>query len=129
MSGRTVKARTDHQHAASQARQLPGQWALAGTYGSSASAKHAANQVRTGDRLPAYRPAGAFRARTEVTQNGADLWVCYVAPSEQHASDFERSLTTGLTESLDDFSHRLATTRSQPFGASPQVSLTKGAGA
>ncbi|WP_406168969.1 hypothetical protein [Streptomyces sp. NBC_00996] len=107
MSGHTVKARTDHQHAAQQARQMPGQWVLAGTYGSGASATSAALQVRTGERLPTYRPAGAFRARTEVTQDGADLWVCYVAPSDQHNRDFRESIASGLTEDLDAYSRRL----------------------
>ncbi|MGV4984559.1 hypothetical protein ACVB8X_14150 [Streptomyces sp. NRAIS4] len=107
MSGLKHRSRSDHQHAARQARQLPGQWVLAGTYASGASATSAALQVRTGERLPAYRPAGAFRARTEVTQDGADLWVCYVAPSEQHVSDFQASISTGLTESFDDYSRRL----------------------
>ncbi|MGW1796871.1 hypothetical protein ACWCQN_12880 [Streptomyces sp. NPDC001984] len=70
---------SDHRHAADQARQMPGQWVLAGTYGSRASAMSAANMVRTGDRLPSYRPAGAFEARPELTQDGCDLWVRYVA--------------------------------------------------
>lgn len=108
MSAAKVGPRVDHQHAARQARQMPGQWVLAGTYRSSASAKQAALQVRTGDRIPAYRPAGTFRARTEVTQDGVDLWVCYVAPTEQHTRDFKASVDSGLTESFDDFSNRLA---------------------
>lgn len=108
MSGRVTRPRADHKHAAQQAREMPGQWVLAGTYASGASATSAALQVRTGERLPAYRPAGAFRARTEVTQDGADLWVCYVAASEQHTNDFRQSVAAGLTESFDDFSRRLA---------------------
>ncbi|MFJ2719428.1 hypothetical protein [Streptomyces sp. NPDC087437] len=82
MSGHVVKARTDHQLAARQARQMPGQWVLAGTYGSRASAVSASRQVRTGELIPSYRPAGAFRARTEVTQDGADLYVQYVPRQE-----------------------------------------------
>ncbi|MGW1001746.1 hypothetical protein [Streptomyces sp. NPDC002520] len=107
MSQTKPRPRADHQHAAQQAREMPGQWVLAGTYASGASATSAALQVRTGERLAAYRPAGAFRARMEVTQDGADLWVCYVAPSEQHTRDFRASLAARMTESLDDFSHRL----------------------
>ncbi len=38
--------RIDHQHAAQQARQMPGQWVLAGTYRSRASAVSAVKQVR-----------------------------------------------------------------------------------
>ncbi|MFJ2004740.1 hypothetical protein [Streptomyces chartreusis] len=101
MSGHVMKARTDHQHAARQARQLPGTWVLAGTYGSRASATSASLQVRTGHRLPSYLPAGSFRARVDVTQDGADLWVCYVA------DDFRESVQAGLTEDLDAFSSRM----------------------
>ncbi|MEU1596162.1 hypothetical protein ABZ468_25715 [Streptomyces sp. NPDC005708] len=80
MSGPVNNARTDHRHAADQARQLPDQWVLAGTYGSTASAKSAARMVRAGDdKLPFYRPAGAFDTRTELTQDGTDLFVRYLA--------------------------------------------------
>ncbi|WP_432169118.1 hypothetical protein [Streptomyces sp. 1222.5] len=79
MSGHSTRTLTDHQAAARQARQLPGQWVLAGLYSSRASAVSAALQVRTGERIPAYLPAGSFEARTEVTQDGADLWVRYIA--------------------------------------------------
>ncbi|MFI5973588.1 hypothetical protein [Streptomyces sp. NPDC051452] len=73
-----MRALTDHQQAARLARQMPGQWVLAGLYSTRASAVSASLQVRTGERIPAYRPAGSFRARTEVTQDGADLYVRYV---------------------------------------------------
>ena len=65
-----------------------------------------ANQVRSGERLPAYRPRGAFEARTELTQEGADLWVRYMAPDGEQ-TDFQKSVTSGLTEDLDAFSRRL----------------------
>ncbi|MFJ9114433.1 hypothetical protein ACIRJO_02670 [Streptomyces sp. NPDC102394] len=100
-----ARPRADHQHAADQARQMPGQWVLAGTYSSGASAQHAVRQVRTGERMPAYRPAGSFQARTELTQDGADLWVCYVA--DPRAADVRESIASGLTEDLDAFSQRL----------------------
>lgn len=96
MSGHTTRARTDHPHAAQQAREMPGRWVLAGTYGSRASAVSATLQVRTGERVPSYRPAGTFEARTELTQDGADLWVRYVG------ADVPR-----LTESFDAYSRRL----------------------
>ncbi|HEY6116154.1 MAG TPA: hypothetical protein VI172_09370 [Candidatus Dormibacteraeota bacterium] len=108
MSRPKARARVDHQHAADQARQMPGQWVLAGTYGSRASAQSAALQVRTGDRAPAYLPAGTFAARTEVTQDGADLWVRYAPRNERAASDFADSIASGLTEDFDAFSRRLA---------------------
>ncbi|MFJ1653454.1 hypothetical protein ACIOC2_19105 [Streptomyces sp. NPDC088337] len=82
MSRLKHRPRADHQHAAQQARQMPGQWVLAGTYGSRASAVSASLQVRTGEKIPAYRPAGTFEARTELTQDGADLWVRYL-PTEK----------------------------------------------
>ena len=85
MSGHIIKALTDHQQAARQARQMPGQWVLSGIYGSWASATSAALQVRTGERIPAYRPAGSFCARTEVTQEGADLWVRFIAEQPEGA--------------------------------------------
>lgn len=107
MSRPKARVRVDHQHAADQARQMPGEWVLAGTYGSRASAQAASNQVRTGDRTPAYLPAGAFEARTEVTQDGADLWVRYAGPAEQPVSDFDASIASGLTEDFDTYSRRL----------------------
>ncbi|MFJ4551034.1 hypothetical protein ACIP4X_17705 [Streptomyces sp. NPDC088817] len=82
MSRLKHRPRADHQHAAQQARQMPGEWVLAATYGSRASAVSASLQVRTGEKIPAYRPAGNFKARTELTQDGADLYVRYVARQE-----------------------------------------------
>lgn len=77
----------DHKLAAQQARELPGQWVLAATYNSSSSAKSAARTIRSGDRLLRfYLPAGTFEARTELTQDGADLFVRYVAGQPQEVS-------------------------------------------
>ncbi|MFI1767470.1 hypothetical protein ACH41H_36225 [Streptomyces sp. NPDC020800] len=78
MSGHITRACTDHQEAARQARQMPGTWVLAGLYGSRASAVSASLQVRTGERIPAYLPAGSFQARTEVTQDGGDLYIRFI---------------------------------------------------
>lgn len=83
---------------------MPDAWVLAATYGSSESARGVAYHVRTGGELPAYRPAGAFEARTELTQDGADLWVRYIA---RQPADFRASVEAGLTEDLDTFSRRL----------------------
>ncbi|MFF3847992.1 hypothetical protein [Streptomyces sp. NPDC002328] len=107
MSRPAARARVDHQHAAQQAREMPGQWVLAGTYGSRASAADAALHVRTGRDLAAYRPAGSFEARPELTQDGADLWVRYVDPAAVTAHDFAASLASGLTEDFAAFSRRL----------------------
>lgn len=77
----------DHRLAVQQARQMPGQWVLAATYNSSASAKSAARTIRSGDRLLRfYLPAGSFEARTELTQDGADLYVCYVGKQDGAAA-------------------------------------------
>lgn len=103
-----MRTHADHQHAAEQARQMPGQWVLAATYASSASAKDTARRVRTGDGLPAYRPASSFQARTQLTQDGADLWVCHGQPVHQPDADFHASIASGLTEDLNAFSARLA---------------------
>jgi hypothetical protein len=100
-----ARPRANHQHAADQARQLPGQWVLAGTYASSHSADGTARRVRTGDLNPAYRPAGAFKARVQLTDDGADLWIRYVGAV---AADFRASIEAGLTEDFDAFSRRLA---------------------
>lgn len=72
MSRPAPRPRVDHQHAAQQARDLPGQWVLVGTYPSTASAVGAASHVRSG-RIAAYQPAGSFEARTELTDDGTDL--------------------------------------------------------
>jgi hypothetical protein len=106
VSGVKGQHRVDHQHAADQARQMAGQWVLAGTYGSRASAVTAAYVVRTG-RMPVYQPAGAFEARPEITQDGADLWVRYPDREADRAADFAASLASGLTEDFDAFSRRL----------------------
>ncbi|GAB2714749.1 hypothetical protein [Streptomyces bullii] len=111
MSGIKGQPRADHRHAADQARQLPGHWVLAGTYGSRASAVSAALQVRTGDRLPAYRPAGAYAADVRLTQDGADLWIRYVDPAALQARDYRESIEGGLTEDLEAFSRRLEAAR------------------
>lgn len=95
----------DHQHAAGQARQMPGQWVLAGTYRSSLSAKSVARAIRAGNRMPYYRPVGAFEARPELTEDGADLWVRYV--DDQARRDFRESIASGLTEDFTAFSRRL----------------------
>jgi hypothetical protein len=109
------RQRPDHQHVADQTRQMPDQWVFAGTYNSSSSAGHAAGVVRnpSDTSLRFYCPAGAFQARTELTDDGADLYVRYVAgltapsPHDNAAHDFRLSVDSGLTEDLAAFSSRL----------------------
>ncbi|MGW6292437.1 hypothetical protein [Streptomyces sp. NPDC055058] len=117
MSGIQGQKRADHALAAATAREMPGQWVLAATYNARATAVSSALQVRTGERLPHYRPAGSFEARYEVTQDGADLYVRYVDGDALRAAGFTASLASGLLESVDDFARRLQaadTTRSTP---------------
>ena len=104
MSGHVKVARADHQVAARQARELPGEWVLAATYGSLASAAATARHVKTGERIPAYRPAGTFEARTELTQDDVDLYVRYIEPT---AVGFRESIGSGLTEDLAAFEARV----------------------
>lgn len=75
-----VHALADHYEAALRARIVTGEWVLAGTYRSSASAKATAHRVPTGTRMPAYRPrpAGAFQARTEPAGADTQVWVRYL---------------------------------------------------
>jgi len=105
MSRLTSTPRADHQHAAEQARQMPGQWVLAGTYRSSLSAKSVTRAIRAGDRMPHYRPVGAFEARTELAEDGADVYVRYV--DDRATRDFRESVASGLVEDLAAFSRRL----------------------
>ncbi|MFI6248985.1 hypothetical protein [Streptomyces sp. NPDC051016] len=112
MSGHVKVGRADHQVAARQARELPGQWVLAATYGSLASAADTARRVPTAERIPAYRPAGTFTARTELTQDGVDLYVRYIG--DQSSSGFRESIAAGLTEDLDAFERRMATAIRRP---------------
>ncbi len=87
MSGVKGVRHADHRLAADQARQMPGQWVLAATYNSGYSAKSAARAIRRGtELLRFYGPAGDFEARTELTQDGADLYVRYVAGQPEEAS-------------------------------------------
>ncbi|WND34008.1 hypothetical protein RI578_06730 [Streptomyces sp. BB1-1-1] len=87
MSGVKGARHANHQLAADQARQVPGQWVLAATYNSSYSAKSAARSIRRGDELLRfYSPVGAFDARTELTQDGADLFVRFLADQPEGAS-------------------------------------------
>lgn len=106
MSGVKGQQRIDHRHAARQARELAGQWVLAGTYSSRASAVSATFLVRTG-RTPAYQPAGTFEARHELSEDGTDLWVRYVDAAAVAAAGFRESIEAGLTESFDSFSSRM----------------------
>lgn len=115
MSRPKARPRVDHQHVADQARQMPEQWVFASTYNSSSSAGHAAARVRNPSdaSMRHYHPPGAFEARTELTDDGADLYVRYVAeaptpgPEDGTTRDFRQSVDSGLTEGFDAFSHRL----------------------
>lgn len=118
MSRPKHRAPTNHQRAAGQARQMPGQWVFAGAYNSRASAAGMARLVRTPDDRSArvYGPAGSFAARTELTDSGADLYVRYIADrntttppvaDDRRPCDFQQSIDSGLTEDFDTFTYRI----------------------
>lgn len=85
MSRLVKRPAVDHTASAATLRSTPGKWMFLGEYQSSTGADYAAYCIRTAyakGRLSAYRPAGSFEARTELTEFGADLWACYVGPVE-----------------------------------------------
>lgn len=66
-----------HEDAAAKLRTAPGVWLMVGRYGTYDSARQVASQIRNGKR-PAYRPPGAFRARTVSTVNRHEVSACFV---------------------------------------------------
>lgn len=76
---RPVKRRpVDHQVVAIHLQSRPGVWMEVGEYLSLVSADGTAYRVRTGRNAPMYRPAGAFEARTKMTEFGTVVEARYV---------------------------------------------------
>lgn len=73
-----------HPRIAERCRERPGEWLKVGDYASDQSAYGIAHSIKTGTRIAAYQPAGAFEARVELTENGARVDARYVghAPEE-----------------------------------------------
>lgn len=67
-----------HPRIAERCREQAGEWLKVGDYASDQSAYGIAHSVKTGTRIPAYAPAGAFEARIEPTENGARVYARYV---------------------------------------------------
>ncbi|MYT30490.1 MULTISPECIES: hypothetical protein [unclassified Streptomyces] len=60
---------TRHARIVAQLVNNPGKWAVIGRYGSAASARSTALNIRTG-KLAAYTPAGAFDAVARTVHSG-----------------------------------------------------------
>lgn len=85
--GRTrQRSYTDHVQVAATAKAQPGEWTLVADYKSTGTAHHTASYIRTGYRLPAYRPAGSFEAKHVRTDIGTAVYVRFVGSTEAVAS-------------------------------------------
>lgn len=71
------RKRVSHKAVAAQLRTQPGEWGPVGDYSSSASAVGIVSHIRTAF-LVAYRPAGAYEARTEMVDEGTRVHARYV---------------------------------------------------
>lgn len=74
---------TDHFAIAEACRAVPGEWQSVGEYSSAMSAKGVLVYVgkagkSRGMQVSAYHPAGAFEARFELTEMGAQVEARYV---------------------------------------------------
>lgn len=75
-----------HTEAAQRLREQPGEWLPVGNYASDQGAYGTARHINLGT-IPAYQPAGAYKARFETTDNGARVVARYVgATAEAEAS-------------------------------------------
>jgi hypothetical protein len=70
--------RAIHALRADDMRRHPLMWIEVAVYNGPSSAKFTANQIRTGDRIPHYLPAGAFETRTAPVDNGTALYARYI---------------------------------------------------
>ena len=78
MSRQTV--RVQHAPLARALRAAPGTELAVNTYRSRYCAEDVARRIANGDRMPCYRPAGAYAARPEDTDFGTTVYVRYVGP-------------------------------------------------
>jgi hypothetical protein len=78
------RPRANHQDVAAQARCQPGEWVVVNDYRSSLVSDGIAYAIRSGYKYaghtdqPPYHPAGAFEARTELTDDGVRVYARYV---------------------------------------------------
>ncbi|WP_439947254.1 hypothetical protein [Streptomyces sp. BBFR109] len=68
----------NHHEVAAELRSRPGEWLLVGEWPSRAGAESATLRIRTAYQARMYEPAGAFEARTELTEMGAKVEARYV---------------------------------------------------
>lgn len=72
-------ARARHALRADDMRRHPRMWIEVAVYNGPSSANSTAHQIRTGDRLAPYQPAGAFETRTEpLPDGGTALYARYL---------------------------------------------------
>lgn len=72
-----------HPRIAERCQAQPGVWLTVGDYANDQSAYGIAHSIKTGMRIPAYQPAGAYEARTEQTENGARVYARYVGQATE----------------------------------------------
>lgn len=91
----------NHRRAAAELREQPGTWLPVGEYRNSMTADSAARLIRaaTGGSAPYtarfYAPAGAFEARTRLTEDGTLVEARYVGDGRSRRSDrIRQSLDT-----------------------------------
>ena len=73
----------NHALRADDMRRHPHMWIQVGTYNGPSSAKSTARQIRTGDRIPHYRPAGSFETRPAPTPDGGTaLYARYIGATK-----------------------------------------------
>lgn len=70
--------RADHLAIARALKERPGVWLPVTEYPSRSGALNAALSIRKADPLRVYRPAGAFEARIEMTEDGTAVLARYV---------------------------------------------------
>ncbi|MFK0182486.1 hypothetical protein ACIQVR_41790 [Streptomyces xanthochromogenes] len=71
-------SRTNHMSVAGLLREQPNVWLPVGEYPSRSSAAGIAQSIKSGVGLRAYQPAGAFEARTEMTEDGTTVLARYI---------------------------------------------------
>ncbi|MDX3520774.1 hypothetical protein [Streptomyces scabiei] len=72
-----------HTRIAERLRDVPGKWLPVGDYANDQSAYGIAHSIKTGMRIPAYQPAGAYEARIEQTETGARVYARYVGATAE----------------------------------------------
>lgn len=77
---------TNHSKIAREARDRAGEWVLVLTSFSADTATHTAHYIRSGKRLPAYRPAGSFEAERRTADGKFQVYARFAASTEGGAA-------------------------------------------